>query len=126
MERFIILILIFVVHGVVAQENVLTPADVARLEVITDAAISENGETIVFQKLVPADPTAENVPPKTHLYIYDKGGQTSTALVTEYSVSNLKFRPTNNSITFTAKQENDSVSVLYEIPVSGGEVKKLY
>ncbi|MFO8147121.1 MAG: prolyl oligopeptidase family serine peptidase [Bacteroidota bacterium] len=126
MKRSIILILFFIAHSIVAQENVLTPKDVAKIEVITNTVISENGETIAYQKLIPADPAAENVPPKTHLYIYDRAGQSSTALVTEYSASNIKFRPGKSSITFTAKMENDSVSALYEIPVSGGEAKKLY
>lgn len=126
MKRSIILILFFIAHSIVAQENVLTPKDVAKIEVITNTVISDNGEMIAFQKLIPADPVTENVPPKTHLYVYNRASQSSTALVTEYSASNVKFRPGKSSITFMAKMGNDSVSVLYEIPGSGGEAKKLY
>lgn len=126
MKRSITILLFFIAHTFFAQDNVLTPQDVAKIEVITQAVISENGEKIAYQLLVPADPTKENVPAKSHLYVYDIQNQDSIPLVTTYSASNIQFRPGHNSISFTAKQENDSASVLYEIPVNGGEAEKLF
>ncbi|MFD2518332.1 S9 family peptidase [Salinimicrobium flavum] len=126
MKRSITILLFLIAHTFFAQENVLTPQDVAKIEVITNAVISPNGDKVAYQLLVPADPTIENVPSKSHLYVYDRTGKTSTPFVTGYSVSNIKFRPGHNSITFTAKKENDKATALYEIPLSGGEAQKLY
>lgn len=126
MKKIIPILLFFIAHTLFAQQNVLTPEDVAKLEVITDAVISPDGKKIAYQKMVPADPTKENAPASMHLYVYDPTSRSSTALVTEYSVSNLKFRPKQNSITFAAKQENDSAKAIYEIPVSGGAPQKIF
>ncbi|GHA33793.1 prolyl oligopeptidase [Salinimicrobium marinum] len=104
----------------------LTPEDVAKLEYISNAIISEDGDHIAYQLLVPTDPTVENAPAKNHLYVYDRTAGTSTALVTDFSAGNIKFKPGSSSITFTARREGDKMTALYEITPSGGEPKKLY
>ncbi len=126
MKRSIPLLLFFLTHTLFAQQDVLTPEDVAKLEIITDAVISPNGEHIVYQKLVPVNPKEKNLPASMHLYIYDRTSQTSTPLVTEYSTSNIQFRPQHNSITFAAKQEQDSATALYEIQKEGGTPTKIF
>lgn len=126
MKRTICILLFFIAHTLVAQENVLTPQDVAKIEVITSAVISGDGEKIAYQKLIPADPTKENVPAKTQLFIYDRASKRSIPFVTGYSVSNIKFRPGNSSLTFTARRDNDKTTSLYEMSLSGGEAQKIY
>lgn len=126
MKKALMLLVFLAVHPLFAQENVVTPEDVARLEYVTNSVISENGEKIIFQKLVPVPPEEENAPANVNLHIYDRNSGDTTPLITEYSVSNLKFRPQHNTISFTAKQESDSVTTLYETSIDGGDVKKLY
>ncbi|MEG9328031.1 S9 family peptidase [Salinimicrobium catena] len=126
MKRCIPLLLFFLAHTLFAQQNVLIPQDVAKLEIVTEAVISPNGNHIAYQKLVPAAPTEENAPASMHLYIYDRDAKSSNALVTDYSVSNIKFRPGKNTLTFAAKQEQDSATAIYEIPVSGGAPTKIF
>ncbi len=126
MKRSITLLLFFVLHGLFAQQSGLTPEDVADIQQISNAVISEDGEKIIYQLLVPADPTKENVPATTHLYVYNTGNKTATPFVTGYSASNVKLRPDHNSISFTSKKENDKVTALYEISLNGGEAQKLY
>src|SRR5690606_36565011 len=71
-------------------------------------------------------PTKENAPAQNHLYVYDRSSGTSTALVTNFSAGNIKFRPGGNNITFTARREGDKFAALYELPAGGGEPQKLY
>lgn len=126
MKKSIPLLLFFLAHTLFAQQNVLTPEDVAKLEIVTDAVISPDGEKIVYQKLVPVNPKEKNLPADMHLFVYDRAAQTSTPLVTEYSTSNIQFRPGQNSITFAAKQEQDSATALYEIPIGGDTPTKIF
>ncbi|WP_372919772.1 hypothetical protein, partial [Salegentibacter sp.] len=126
MKRSITLLLFFVLHGLFAQQSGLTPEDVADIKQISNAIISDDGEKIVYQLLVPADPTKENIPTKSHLYVYNTGDKTATPFVTDYSASNVKLRPEHNSISFTTKRENDKTTALYEISLNGGEAQKLY
>ena len=126
MKRYIPFLLFFIVHSLFAQQNMLTPEDVARIESVSGAVISEDGNRIAYQLVVPRDPTKENAPAQNHLYVYNIGTGTSTALVTGYSVGNLKFRPGSNSITFTARRDGEKLTALYEIPASGGEPQKIY
>jgi len=126
MKRSITLLLFFVLQGLFAQQTGLSPEDVANIKQITNAVISEDGQNIVYQLLVPADPKKENVPASTHLYVYNTSNEMATPFVTGYSASNVKLRPQHNSISFTTKKENDNASALYEISLDGGEAKKLY
>lgn len=126
MKRTLTLLLFLVANSFFAQENVLTPEDVAKMEYITNAVISRSGDKVVYQHLKPRPPQEENAPADIHLYVYDKATNKTMPFVTGYSVSNVKFRPKHNSITFTAKKGNDKNASLYEIGFGGGEAQKLY
>ncbi|NJY62767.1 S9 family peptidase [Salinimicrobium sp. CDJ15-81-2] len=126
MKRSIAILLFFIAHSLPAQQNVLTPQDVARIEYVQEAVISEDGKRIAFQLLVPKDPTQENAPASSHLYVYERSSKTSTPFVTNYSTGNVKFRPGHNTITFTGRPEGSELAALYEIPVGGGEPQKIF
>lgn len=126
MKRSITLLLFLITQTLVAQETILTPEDVASIEYITDAVISENGEKIAYQKLVPKDPLEENAPASVHLYVYDRSTKQTIPYVTGYNTNNISFRPGHNSITFTAQREKDKTAALYEIAMAGGEAQKIF
>ena len=126
MKRSFTLLLFFIAHSFFAQENVLTPEDVARIQSVNNTVISENGDRIFYQLLVPKDPMKENAPSSNHLYVYDRKAKSSKAFVTDYNATNIKFRPNSNSISFTARQKSDTAAALYEIPVTGGEAQRIY
>lgn len=126
MKRSLTLLFCFLVYSVFAQENVITAEDVAKLQSVTNAVISDDGDKLVYQLLVPVDPVEENAAAGTHLYIYDKKDKTSRAYVTGYNVSNIKYRPGGSSITFTAKQDADTAAALYEIKFPETEPRKIY
>lgn len=126
MKKSLSLLLFLVSSALFAQENVLTPEDVAKMEFVTDAFISENGDKVVYEQLKPVAPEEENAAASLYLYVFDRKTNTTMPFITGYSVSNVKLRPQHNSISFTAKKENDKSSSLYEIGMNGGEAQKLY
>lgn len=126
MKKSLTLLLIFVFQGLFAQQNGLSPEDVANIKQVSNAVISSDGTHIAYQLLVPANPKEENVPASTQLYVYNTKNKTNTPYITGYSVSNLQWRPGHNSISFTTKKENDKTTALYEISLQGGEAQKVY
>ncbi len=126
MKRSLTLLMFLICNAVFAQQNVLTPQDVAKMEFIINTVISENGEKVIYQHLKPMAPQEENAPANVHLYVYDKASNSTRPFITGYSVSNVKFRPGHNSISFTAKKDKDKFTSLYEIGMNGGEAQKLY
>ncbi|WP_037373596.1 S9 family peptidase [Salinimicrobium xinjiangense] len=126
MKNSISLLLFFITPFLFAQQNVLTAEDVAKIEYVQNAEISEDGNKIAYQLLVPKDPTQENAAASSHLYVYDRGTSSSSAYVTDYSAGNVKFRPGQNTITFTARREGDKSTSLYEIAAGGGEPQKIF
>lgn len=126
MKRSITLLMFLVCHAVFAQQDVLTPRDVARIEYITDAVISTNGDKVAYQHLMPMKPEEENAPANVYLYVYDRSTNQTRPFVTDYSVSNVQFRPQHNSITFTARKGQDKSAALYQMRLDGGEAQKLY
>lgn len=125
MKNSITIILFLVAHAICAQ-NVLTAEDVAKLEYVQEAIISEDGKKIAYQVLIPKDPTLENAPADLHLYVYDRSSKSSSAYVTDFSTGNVKFRPGKNTITFTSKRNGDKFASLYEIAAQGGVPNKIY
>ncbi len=126
MKRSLILLLFFASHFLFAQQDMLSPEDVAKIEQVTGAVISNDGQKIAYQLVVPVNPTEKNAAASVHLYVYDVATQQSTPYETSQNAGNLKFRPQHNSITFTTKKETDSTTAVYEIPAGGGEASKIF
>lgn len=125
MKRYIVVFLLLFSFGAISQA-VLTPDDVAKLKYVLSVTLSDDGTLVAYLQTNPADPRKENSPTSVHLYLYDVENERSFPFVTQQSVSNVAFRPGNNSITFTSRRGDDKVSSLYEIPLSGGEAQQLY
>ena len=126
MRKAFSILFLFIAQSLFAQATVLTPTDVAGIEYINDAVISDDGKTIVYQKLIPVDPEAENAPANVYLYIYDLSTERVLDSVTGFNTNNINFRPGSNSITFTAKMPNDKSAALYELTMAGSEPQKIY
>ena len=126
MRKAFSILFLFIAQSLFAQATVLTPTDVAGIEYITDAVISDDGKTVVYQKLIPVDPEAENAPANVYLYIYDLSTERVLDSVTGFNTNNINFRPGSNSITFTAKMPNDKSAALYELTMAGSEPQKIY
>jgi len=104
----------------------LTPLDVARLQSVTDAVITPDGQHIAYTVRVPADPQDENAPARSHLYVYDVAAEVSIPYATRGNARSIAVRPAHGSITFLDQLDDDETTALYEVPLGGGEAQKLF
>ena len=104
----------------------LTPMDIASLKSIASATWSADGGTIAYTLRVQSDPTVENKPSRAELHLLNVTSGASTPFVTRGNVRLVNFRPGHNVITFLNRLENDKVTGLYQIGLSGGEASLLY
>jgi dipeptidyl aminopeptidase/acylaminoacyl peptidase len=127
MKKILLLLCITAVYTASAQEKTpLTPMDIANLKAVLYATISTDGSNIAYGVGYREDPTKENSGMQVKLYVYNTATGQSTPYVTQSSIGNVQFRPKHESITFTSRREQDKVTSLYEIKLTGGEAQKLY
>ncbi len=108
-----------------AQQGV-TPLHIAEMKAVSGAVISDDGNHIAFTVSVPADPFEENAPNQNHLYVIDVQEGTKTAYYTTGSVASIQFRPGTKSVSFLTQRPGDATRSLYEVPLHGGEAKKIF
>lgn len=126
MKKLLFLLALVPVQGLFAQTEVLTSKDIARLEYVSSAEISNDGSKIAYTVVQPADPTKENSSASFKLWMYDVKSGSSYPFITQGSLRGVAFRPYHNSITFLANRAGDKVSALYEIQMAGGEATKIF
>jgi dipeptidyl aminopeptidase/acylaminoacyl peptidase len=113
-------------QGVAAQvDRGLTPLQVAELESVTSAAISEDGRHVAYAVSVPADPVARNAPPTAQLHVLDRETGETRALHTRSSAAGVAFRPGHGTVTFLAVAEPGLPRGLYEVAVTGGQARRV-
>ncbi len=120
------LFILLPVIGLQAQDGVLTPLEVAKIQDVTDVIISDDGKLLAFLRSAPADPLVENKPAAYHLFLHDVTSGETVPFFTRSRVRNVAFRPGANSITFLARLEGDKATSLYEMPLSGGEAVNIF
>ena len=124
------LLLLFGASGSFVQDadaRGMTPWDVARLQSVTSAAISPDGQHVAYTVSVPREPMVdENGPNWSELHVYDVEAEESRPFVTgEVNVSSVKWTPDGTHIAFRAKRDGDENTVLYVINARGGEARRL-
>ncbi len=125
MKKLLILVAFLPIQVLFAQNEKLTPADIARLEYVASAEFIDDGSKIIYTVVNQADPTRENASASLKLWMYDVPSARSYPFVTQGSVSQTTFRSGHESITFLSKREGDDVTSIYEIPLLGGEASKI-
>ncbi|MCB0595129.1 MAG: S9 family peptidase [Lewinellaceae bacterium] len=126
MIQKILFALIFVIPTLLVQAQGLAADDIARLQMVNSADISQDGQMVAYTLMVPADPYQENKPASYHLYLYNAKTKQALPFFTRGSVRGAVFRPGRQSVTFLAKMDGDDVTSLYEVSLSGGEAQKVY
>jgi len=104
----------------------VTPNHIAVMKTVTSSAISQDGNFIAYTLSVPADAFKENTTNATHLYVLNNTTGETKPYFTSSSVSQVAFRPGKGTMTFLARQSDDSINALYELSLNGGEATKLY
>ncbi len=122
---FTLLLLLSGLVAVQAQAGI-SPEDIARMESVISADISEDGNHVAYLRAVPADPYKENKPASYHLYVYNLETKHSIPFLTRASARAVSFRPGADAINFLARMEGDANTCLYEMSLMGGEARKLY
>lgn len=118
--------LFLVISSVSSAQSGLTPEDVAKLKIVTGAAISADGDYAAYTISVPADPYKENRRGRTELHVLNIETGESMLYYSTSGVGSVAFRPGHNSITFLTSRDDDETRSLYELPLNGGEAWKLF
>jgi len=104
----------------------MTPLDVAKLQYVSEVAISPDGNTVAFVRRSGRTPSKEkNGSARSHLGVLKQDGTTRIYIGGEHSVSAIQFTPDGKEIAFLAKRGDDKKTSLYTIPVDGGEAMKV-
>lgn len=109
-----------------AQDQGLTPQQVADIRQVGSAEISPDGNYIAYTLIVQSDPNVENNRATQHLYIYNTETGESRPYYTTSSVSSVSFRPDHSSLTFLTRLEGQSANALFEIPLDGGSAREIF
>lgn len=117
------IVLVLLIHPLVSQ-NILTSEMVAKIENVTQVAVSDDGKNTTYVLSTPADPFQENKAAESHLYLHRENA--SIPFYTRASVRSVAFRPAHSTLTFISSHPDNSKSVLYEIAMDGGEASVLY
>ncbi|MBT8220113.1 MAG: S9 family peptidase [Bacteroidia bacterium] len=124
MKNFLLFILTLILF-IPQSEGQMTAMDVAKIQSVTSAIMSDDGTYVIYTLSVPADPFKENKRAQSKLYLYDVGTMTSRPLVTQGSVFGVAIRPGHESITFLNRRDGDANTSLYELSLKGGEAQNI-
>lgn len=106
--------------------DLLSPYDVARLQVVLQAEVSPDGRWIAYVLGIPRQVGAEeNGPAWTELHVVDLSGNSRPFVTGQVNVSQVDWTPDSKHISFLSKRGSDKETSLYLIPIDGGEARRL-
>ncbi len=121
----VLLLALALVPTVVAQDDVLTPYDIARIQTVGSVQVSPDGEHVAYTISVPSDPFEENARPNTELHLYTIDTESSTGLRGgDVSHSALAWTP-DGKLSFLTKHNDDERPALYTMDPSTGEMDRV-
>ena len=113
-------------HPAAAQQNGITPLQVAQIQTASNPHLTEDGRHVVFTRSIPVDPREANETNSTELFVYDLESGTERSLYSESRFSGLALRPQSDAVTFLARRDGDDRTSLYQIALSGGVPEMIY
>jgi dipeptidyl aminopeptidase/acylaminoacyl peptidase len=113
-------------QGAVADDNLFTPRDVARLKQVGSAAVSPSGEHVAYTLSVPRMPL-KDVDGRAHteLHVVSAAGESRPFITGAVSIGGIQWTPDGRSIAYLAKRGDDKFTSLYTLPIGGGESQRL-
>jgi dipeptidyl aminopeptidase/acylaminoacyl peptidase len=128
-ELFFGAVAILVVLGgstAVAQDDVFTPQHVARVRVVTAAAVSPDGGRVAYVLGVPREPFKDDDGLAwAELHVVTADGASRPFVTGPVNVSAVDWRPDGKEISFLAKRGKDEFTSLYAIAADGGEARRV-
>lgn len=119
-------LLIWALSWHAAQAQGMSLADIAKLEQVGQIAISPDGESIAYTRIVPrqlgVEPDGSSY---SELHVLNAEGESRAFISGKVNVGGLGWANDGETITFLARREDDKHTRLYGIPISGGEAQAL-
>jgi dipeptidyl aminopeptidase/acylaminoacyl peptidase len=124
--RFALVPLALLAVTLYAQEDVLTPERILSIRTITDAQLSPDGSTIVFQVNRPRTEREKPGAAIPELWIVPSaGGEPRRFTASPAGDHSPRWSPDGGTIAFVSRREDQNSSQLYLIPSAGGEARQL-
>ncbi len=109
-----------------ATADGLTLEHIAKIQRVTQAVVSPDGEHIAYTLRVPRIPGVEDDgPARSELHIIGPDGESRGYVTGDVSVRSLQWMPDSESVAFLTRRDNDKHRTLYHIRVDGGEAEPL-
>lgn len=104
----------------------LTPHQVNRLQTVTSAIISPDGQRIAYTLSLPRTVgEGEDGPAWVELHVIHRAQGSRRPFITgKVNVGDIQWTPDSRGISFLAKRSSDSHKSLYVIPIDGGEARR--
>jgi dipeptidyl aminopeptidase/acylaminoacyl peptidase len=112
--------------AVAADLEKFTPQQIARIKMVTTAAISPDGSKVSYVLTLPRKPNVdEDGPAWAELHVVGPDGKSRPFVTGEVNVAEPTWTRDGNSILFLAKRGKDEHRSLYKIDADGGEARKV-
>lgn len=105
----------------------LTVEEIVTLRSVATAEMSPDGERIAYVLRVPRRPYVDDDGPAyRELHVTDLEGRSRGYVIGKVDVRDIEWSADGKKIFYTAKRDDDEHVALYEIPIDGGESRRLY
>ncbi len=129
LKSFAVLALVAVSLVAMSQESRaagMTAKDVARIENVSEVAMSPDGQHIAYTLSVPRElGSDDNGSAWSELHVCDLSGKSRPFITGEVSIRRIQWKPDGSAISFVAKRGDDKHGSIYAIPIDGGEAKRI-
>ncbi|WP_300545489.1 S9 family peptidase [Maricaulis sp.] len=108
-------------------QDALTLEDLFEIRQVGAIALAPDGDDVAFTVSVPrnvVDGDADGTP-DVELHIASGADEARAYITGEGRVSGIEWRPDGEAVTFLTRRDGDSHTALYEIPVAGGEARRI-
>ena len=120
-------LLLYAGAGLSAEGELFSPGHVAKLKSVTSAAVSPDGKHVAYALSVQRRPLEDDDGSAwSELWVVDAQGNARPFVTGEVNVGGVRWTPDGRSIAFLAKRGEDEHTSLYQIPIDGGEAKRLF
>lgn len=123
--RIIVMLLALLPVGPLLAEG-MSLEQIAGLEQVSEIAVSPDGTMIAFTRSVPRDlEDEEDGPAWQELHLLTADGEQRSFIAGEVNIRGIGWLPDSSAITFIDKRGDDEHAALYQIPVDGGEARRI-
>lgn len=125
MKRILLALCLSLMVSAVAAESMSLEA-IAKLQSVSEIAVSPNGRHIAYTVSVPRDLSREDDGPAwSELHVMGPDGESQPFITGQVNIGSISWQPDRDAIAFIAKRGEDEHAQLHLIPVRGGESRRL-